>query len=350
MSAPAEQVAEGIVGLVSASITDAPLTKALNYVASHGPADANRASETARVILGVVAANRNPRDFGKVDYVGRLRTYYNPNNGNYDPSTDSNSLSILALVAAKEPVPEHAVAALRDRACSDGGFPKGTCLFGSDVTSTSLVLQALVAAGVGPSDPSYAKARSYLVAAQNAQGGFGPSTGQATESLPTAAAVAAIIAMGEDAAAWRKSPTADPVAALLTLQDASGGFRAAAATAAPDELTTARVLPGLAGRPLPVRPAAATPATTTTVAGGPPSTTATTKPPASGTSAPGVGAARTVLPAATSTTTNDSTVSLAAPTSGGDNGQRSLLRLLPFVATLFGAGTVGLALRRRART
>src|SRR5262245_19360332 len=66
-SAPVEQVAEGVVALVTASVSEAPLTKALNYVAAHGPADANRPAQTARVFLAIVAAGKNPRDFGKVD-------------------------------------------------------------------------------------------------------------------------------------------------------------------------------------------------------------------------------------------------------------------------------------------
>ena len=350
MSQPVEQVAEGALGLVSASITDAPLTKALNYIAEHGPADATRASQTARVILAVVAAGKNPRDFGKVDYVGRLRTYYNPTNGNYDPSTDPNSLSILALAAAKDPIPGHAIGSLQDRQCSDGGFPRAACLLGSDVTSTSLVLEALTAAGVGPSDPVYGKARGYLATAQNADGGFGPGAGQATEAVPTATGLSAIAVMGEspESLPWRKSPNADPVLALLALQDTTtGGFRPDASTTAPDDLTTARALPGLAGRALPLRPSPPKPATTTTQ--GAVATSTTLGQPIRGATVPRSRTTRTTKPAVEETTTTQPDVTLAAPANRGDSG-RSLIGLLPFVATLFGAGAVGVVLRRRART
>src|SRR5205085_2102713 len=137
--------------------------------------DASRAPSTARVILAVVAAGREPRDFGKVDYVGRLRTYYNPSTGSYDQTTDGNSLAILALIASKDPLPDKAVTSLEGLQCDDGGFARSNCLLGSDVASTALALNALVRAGVGESDPSYARARSFLLTAQNPAGGYGSS-------------------------------------------------------------------------------------------------------------------------------------------------------------------------------
>jgi hypothetical protein len=160
-------VADGVVALVSAEVASGPLNKAVDYVATHGPAEADRAMEVSRVILAAVAAGKNPRDFGRVDYVGRLKGYYNPNNGYYDTTTDPNSLAILAAVAAAEPLPEKAVTSLQGRQCPDGGFPRATCVFGSDVAVSALVLNALAAAGVGSTDPVYATGRAFLAAAEN---------------------------------------------------------------------------------------------------------------------------------------------------------------------------------------
>lgn len=346
-SAPAEEVADGVSGLVAAGVVGAPLTKALNYIAAHGPADADRPSHTARVVLALVAAGRNPRDFGRVDYVGRLRTYYNPNNGNYDAIAEPNALAMLALVAAKEPVPEKAVTALQSRQCGDGGFPRSGCLFGSGIEPTALVLSALAAAKVGPSDPVMEKGLGYLHAAQNTDAGFG----RPTAALATALAVNAIVTMGEDpkAVAWRKSPTTDPLTALAALQESNGGLRADTSTPMPDPLTTAQALPGFAGRALPLRPESTSPTTTSTTAPGSatePTSTSTTRRPVSR------GAVTTVTRAApTSSTTTDDGTGVAAPagrTGGTDNG-RPFMTLLPFVATLFGAGAVGVVLRRRSR-
>ena len=348
-------VADGVVALVSAEVASGPIAKAVDYVATHGAAEADRTMEVARVILAAIAADKNPRNFGRVDYVGRLKGYYNPNNGNYDTTTDPNSLAILAVVAANEPLPEKAVTGLQARACPDGGFPRATCVLGTDVAVTALALNAMAAAGVGPSDPVYAAARSFLAGAANSEGGFGTAKGGATEALATSRVLNALKAIGDDpdAAPWRKSPTADPRTALAALQDGSGGFKADRATAAPDDLTTARVLPAFAGFALPVRPASKettptlTPTTVSPAGGGAVTTTSrpATRPtvaPRRDDEQPGVS---TPTPAA------DPQVGLASPANrrDTDNG-RSLLAVLPFVATLFGAGAVGVVLRRRART
>lgn len=345
-----EDVAAGVVALVSAGVTDTSLVRALNYLSTKGPAEASRPAITANVILAAVAAGRDPRDFGHVDYVGRLRTYYNPNNGNYDPGTDPNSWAILAMVAAREAIPERAITSLQARQCGDGGLPRGGCLFGSDVSSTGLGLNALAAAGVGASDPVYAKARTYLLDAQNNDGGFGDAADQATVAVATGAAIGAIVSMGEDpgAAPWVKSAGHDAFTALAALQDSAGGLKADGAAAAGDAVTTANALPGLAGYALPVRPAPPTPPSTSTTAG----------PAANATSTTLGGAARRLIPRTTRTsapalpavtTSSTSKVALAAPASRGEAEGRSFLTVLPFVATLFGAGSVGLVLRRRAR-
>lgn len=351
----AENVADGVVGLVAAGVAGEPLTKALNFVAGHGPADANRASATARVILAIVAAGKNPRDFGKVDYVGRLRTYFNPNNGAYDSSTDPNSLAILALAGAKDAVPERAVTSLQGRQCGDGGFPRSSCIFGSDVESTALAMDAMVTVGVGSSDPVYDTARTYLLNGQNADGGYGQNVGGVTAAQPTSAVLSALVALGEDVsvAPWHKPGHPTSTAALVALQDAStGGLRPDTNTAVADEVTTFRALPGLAGRALPVRPESAVPATTTsTVAtGGGPAATTTSAPRAATATTTRRSALTAPTIPATPATAADNQVGLATRRDGGNANGRSLVGLAPFVVTLFGAGTVGLVLRRRART
>lgn len=355
-AATADVVADYAVALAAADVSGPPMTKALGYVAAHGPADANRASATSRVILAAVAGGKDPRDFGHVDYVGRLGGYYNPTTGDYDAATQSNALAVLALTAAGQKPPSHAIGALQARQCSDGGFSRSTCLLGSDAETTALAVSALTAAGVGTSDPAVGSARGYLAAGENADGGFANSASGATAAEPTGAVVVALSAIGENpqAAPWRKSATADPWAALVALQDQSGGLRTDMTTTGPDDQGTARALPGFAGVMLPVRPhPVSTPATrrddgaaisgsTTTIS--PAAATATTlkRPPRRG--------ARTttaVTPAPNASGKTD--LRLAAPSRDGGHG-RSLLRLLPFVLTLVGAGAAGLLLRRRAHT
>jgi hypothetical protein len=258
------------------------------------------------------------------------------------------------LLAAKDKVPNQAVTGLQARACDDGGLPRATCLFGSDVASTALALNALAKAGVGNSDPMYERARAFLLAAQNSDGGFGYGVRQATVAQPTAGVISALFAMGEDPAVapWHRGDNADAVTALASLQDASGGVRADTNATAPDPLTTARVVPGLSLRALPIEKGAVpNNETPTTVApsrreGGTTTTVAATQPTVvrrSKSSSP--------APAATVPGQAPPEVGLAAPARReGTEAGRSVLAMAPLAATLFGAGALGLVLRRRART
>ena len=139
----------------------------------------------------------------------------------------ANSLAVLALVAARDTLPAKAATALQSRQCGDGGLPRGSCLFGSNVGSTALALAALTAAGVGTSDPVVGKATAYLRNAQNGDGGFGDAAGGATMAEPTGVVINALNGMGADPTApeWRKASGANPVTALTALQDTSGGLR-----------------------------------------------------------------------------------------------------------------------------
>ena len=347
-TAASDQVADGIVGLVSAGVTDAPLTKALSYLAANAPGDATRAIYTARIVLAIVAAGKNPHDFGHVDYGSRLAGYYNQSAGVYDPSTDYDAVAILATLAAGDTPPPRALNELRTRQCGDGGFARGTCLFGTDVPTTALALEALVAAGAGPADGARANARAYLLAAERPDGGFGMTGSQATTPAITATVLTAIAAIGESPAKapWHNSSGNDPASALAAFQDGNGGVRPDRSTG-PDDLTTARALPGLAERALPVKPEVAAPATTTTTSPSPATTVAV----ATTVARTRNGVAPRPASASSTTSTTASQLGLAAPAAGrrGSSSGRSVLETLPLVVTLFAAGTAGLLLRRKAR-
>jgi hypothetical protein len=346
--AASDQVADGVVGLVSAGVTDAPLAKALAYLSANAPADATRAIYTARIVLAIVAAGKNPHDFGHVDYAARLAGYYNQSSGVYDPSTDYNAVAILAALAAGDTVPPRAMGELRARQCGDGGFARSTCLFGTDVPTTALAVEALVASGAGPADGARANGRAYLLAAERPDGGFGMNGTRPTTPAITATVLSTIAALGDSPARapWHNSSGNDPASALATFQDANGGIKPDGSTA-PDNLTTARALPGLAGRALPVKPDVAAPATSTTVSPSPSTTV--------GVSTTVAKTRRGVTPkpasVASSTSTTTGQLGLAAPASGrrSSSSGRNLLETLPLVVTLFAAGTAGLVLRRRAR-
>lgn len=261
------RVAETLVALVAGGVTGAPVSRALAAVESDGPQAADRAGEAGLLVMGVVAAGRDPRA-----YVEHLRTFYDETLGAYDTQQFQNALALLGVVAADERIPDGAVTFLRLNRCPDGGIPVQVPCGGAGghVDVTALVLQALVRDGMPASDSLRADARSFLVAAQNAEGGFGDTKGASTNANSTGLVLGALAALGESPtdAPWR-----DPLRVLLALQQPDGRFRQGKAAEGDSYLATRQAIPGVAGRPYPVQPtpqqsppatAAATSTSTTT--------------------------------------------------------------------------------------
>ncbi len=298
----ANAVAEEIAALAAAGVTGRPVERALAYVARHGPEDANRRGAYAgRIVMGIVAGGRNPRNFGGTDYVGRLSAFYSPVTGSYDnanpgefpPSLYADALAALGMIAAGEPLEAGALGNFRSNVCADGGYGHArACAEGPDVDTTALVIAVLRAAGVPAGDSGVVSGRQYLIDAGNPDGGFGYAGGAQTNANSTALALSAIAALGEQprASTWQQSrPSANPLDALLGLQEGAGGFRYTATNDAANDYATVQAVVGAAGTPYPVRPVtpAAVPRPTS-------STSTTSTPVATGPAVTGEAPARAV--------------------------------------------------------
>jgi prenyltransferase beta subunit len=167
--------------------------------------------------------------------------------------------AILALVTAGEKVDEVSIQWLKSKQDVSGGYaidPNTT--LSADTNSTSLAIQALVAAGVKPSDPSVKKAIEFLKTQQNKDGGFPfvtPSSfGTDSDTTSTAWVLQALVATGQDieSKTWIKAAIT-PMGFLMSMQNASGGF--AYQKAVPDDslLSTAQAIPALMGKPFPIK-------------------------------------------------------------------------------------------------
>lgn len=254
----ADNTGEWLMAVAAGGVGGEPVERALGYIRENGPGTAEEQPAFAgRIAMGVAAAGRDPRDLDGVDYVAHAESDYNPVTGSYDVPFFSNLLAVLGVLTAEEGLPEQAVDYLRTNQCTDGGYGWAeACAEGADTDSTALALNALLAAGLAPDDDTVADARTWLLDAQNADGGFAHLPGDETDANATGLALAAITALGED-------PTADPwvqddgnpVQALLGLQHPSGGLRWRAAEEEPNNTATVQALPGLAGHSLPVLPA-----------------------------------------------------------------------------------------------
>jgi len=259
---PADAVAEVVTALAAAGRGGEPMTRALGYLASAGPARATKAAYAGRIVLGLVAAGRDPSSFGGFDYPGRIESFADNATGSYDrESLYGNSLALLGLSSGGRPVPAAAVRFVRDNQCASGGWShRRMCAAPPDADTTAVTMVALLSAGVARTDEAVAGARSYLVRTQNPSGGWGLEVGKPTNSNSTALVMSAVATLGEDATAgdWRHPDGSDGLKALLSLQHPSGGFRYLAGEG-PNDYATVQSVTGVSGLALPVRGASPVP-------------------------------------------------------------------------------------------
>ena len=145
----------------------------------------------------------------------------------------------------------------------DGGWG-WTASSESDVDTTALAVQALLAAGEPVTSSAVISGLAYIQSAQNDDGGFPylptSKTDTGSNSNSTAFVVQAILAAGQDplGAEWTTALSATtPISYLLSQQTAEGGF--AFTTPPANDFATRQVIPALLGKTLLVHsPAVAT--------------------------------------------------------------------------------------------
>lgn len=145
-------------------------------VKSYVSYDADRyAGATAKSLITLLAAHRDPKASSGVDLVSELKALENASGRFADKSdygdnssTLTQALAIIALVKAGQPVDAKAVTNLLSAQCTNGGFafnPGGTCSPDNDVTA--FAIQALAAVKTQPA--ALAKAGQQLTFAQAAE-------------------------------------------------------------------------------------------------------------------------------------------------------------------------------------
>ncbi len=207
------------------------------------------------IVLPLVAAGADPRDFGRVDLIDGLAASWDAANGRYgagDPIL--NYLALLALAGTGEAIPGEAIAAIAAIQIEDGSWSLsgGTDPGSGDSLMTSLAVQVLAAAG-HRKDPEVDAAIAYLHSIRDAGGGIGFSPGAPPDTLTTAFVVAALSASGERRTGEKWKPT---IEALIAVQNERGAFRYNDLAPGDDILATIAALLALAGGSLPVLPAA----------------------------------------------------------------------------------------------
>ena len=231
----------------------------ISYLGDHVQELTAAAGSTAKAILAAVCAGKDPRAFGGADLVAVLEGAYDPAAGHYGPDLAGHAFALLALASVGRPIPDAAVAWLRQAQTPEGGWAWSgdPAPAGADTNSTALAIQALVAAGVSPTDPVVTSALAYLHTQQNADGGFPyakPSPyGSDTDANSTAYVVQGLVAAGEEpeGPAWMAGGKS-PLAALLALQQPSGGLLWQAAVPGENALATYQAIVALMLKPFPL--------------------------------------------------------------------------------------------------
>ena len=275
--------AETLAAAVAGGVDSATLEAALGYIEENGEAGATEGARTGRIIAGIVAGGEDPSDFGGVDYVDILTTQFDTATGTYrkDAATlyadlFSNLIAANGDIAADGELPTEAMDYILSQQCPDGGFAFGgvaDCAF-NDVDTTALALNTLANSGLDGTDidDALTEGRTYLLGAQNDDGGFTFCCDGLTSSDSTGLALAAIAALGEDAEAhpWLQADGDDPVQALESLQTSEGSFRFAEEDFNGDPVTegnslsTVNATPGMAGESFPIEAAEPNPDPTPT--------------------------------------------------------------------------------------
>jgi hypothetical protein len=253
--------------LASTGGQDKALTKVTTYLAGHVADYADPAGTsaypgpyggaTAKLALLAEVMGQDPHHFGGFDLLSTLTGHVCTAAvddgsctaaGDFSQaySTVSQALGVLALARGGVEPPAATVTRLLQLQCADGGFSSTLIAAGGDCTSdvdtTGYALQALTL--LPRQGDAVAKARAYLVKAQQKNGGYQGAAGVSSNS--TALAVQALLATDK----VRPEQAVEGQAFLRSVQNADGGFRITDAAGDSDLRSSTQAVPALAGTPL----------------------------------------------------------------------------------------------------
>ena len=212
-------------------------------------------------ILALTSAGKDPRTFGNVDFVEKLKGFYDGTQLGEGGILNDDIFGLLALVASGEKVNDDTLIGIKTFILSkqndDGGFSfavGGT----SDTNTTASAIMALRAVGVPVLDTALADAVLYLKSAQNDDGGFPydpkSSWGTGSDASSDAWVMMAIKALGEDISSWEKGGK-NPAQHLESLRQEKGFYlyQAGGQEDSFTPVTTSYALLASSGKTLPVR-------------------------------------------------------------------------------------------------
>jgi subtilase family serine protease/outer membrane protein assembly factor BamB len=212
---------------------------------STNPPGLFNANDFSQMILVTSAIGENPMDFGGVNYLGMLKSFFDGVQFGDPDNIEDDALAVLALVSCGEKdcdMVQSAVSHIKAAQNQDGGW--GAYGQDSDAEITSLVIQALIAAGEEQGSPVILDALGYLRNIQQEDGGF-------LDAVTTSYAIGAMIAVGDNPLTYINNGRS-PVDYLMALQQDDGSFNYTADVSLFPSRTTIFPILALRGVPLPV--------------------------------------------------------------------------------------------------
>ena len=255
--------ADVLLALAAASVDVGTVRKSgrsiLDYLWAVTPEYGKTPAGAAKLVVALRSVGLDPRAFGGQDLLNVITSAQDAD-GQYGQNLYEHGYAVLALAAANAGVNTRAVDRITATQIADGSWAfAGPGQPGQgDTNTTSLLVQALVAAGQTDS-PALGRARDYLRRSLVPGGGFVFAPGQenppVADANSTALGVQALLALDERpmASAW-----SDSAARLGGFQNPSGAFRWRDDQPADNLLATAQALPALALYYLPFTPDDAT--------------------------------------------------------------------------------------------
>ncbi len=202
--------------------------------------------QAAKLALGLNAVGLTPSGFAAVEPIAIIQNGDDPVTGIYGTGVFDHALSVMALVATGNEVPATAIDAFAATQAENGGwaFDASTDSTMADSNTTSMSIQALVAAGQGDSD----MVENGLVYLDSIGLDGGAAYSTLPDTLPdansTALVLQAFVATNRDPASYLET--------LATFQNESGAFHYNAADTTDNLYATNGAIPALALRPFPI--------------------------------------------------------------------------------------------------
>lgn len=213
--------------------------------------------QSAKLILGLTAVGVEPEGFANVMPLTILQAGQAEGTGIFGTGMYDHALTIMALVVMGEEVPDSAIEALATTQAANGGWAwdGSTDEANADSNTTSMVVQALVAAGLGDHD-LVNSATAFLETTWTNDGGlYSPAEGTAPDANSSALVLQATVALGGDANSM--------LPGLAAFQNSTGAFFFNTDDTSDNAYATVQVIPALATQAFPILPSGSdTPAAT----------------------------------------------------------------------------------------